>query len=92
MQPLQLLAVPPGKSWGDNAAATAVGHGAPQPPPHSCRSGVTLSLCGYDESEGPVDVPFRMRLQQRLSTTPKGPGRVHVMAFERRTRNQVRDE
>ncbi|KAG2432647.1 hypothetical protein HXX76_008987 [Chlamydomonas incerta] len=84
---MHLLAVPPGKSWGDNAAAAAVSHGVS--PPYSCRSGVTLSLCGYDESEGPVDVPFRMRLQQRLSTTPKGPGRVHVMAFERRTREQA---
>ncbi|KAG2454201.1 hypothetical protein HYH02_001236 [Chlamydomonas schloesseri] len=90
---VHLLAVPPGKSWGDNAAAAAAaGRGAPPPPPYSCRSGVTLSLCGYDESEGPVDVPFRMRLQQRLSTTPKGPGRVHVMAFERRTREQAVSE
>jgi hypothetical protein len=79
---LNALALPPGQ-------AVAGGLDANTPaPPYSCRSGVAVSMCGYDEALGPVTRPFKLRMQQRLM--PKLGQRVHVLALQALTREQVR--
>ncbi|KAG2430820.1 hypothetical protein HXX76_009796 [Chlamydomonas incerta] len=78
---LSALALPPGQ-------AVAGGLDANTPaPPHSCRSGVAVSLCGFDEAEGPVTRPFKLQMQQRL--VPKLGQRVHVLSLERLTKEQA---
>ncbi|KAG2445087.1 hypothetical protein HYH02_008954 [Chlamydomonas schloesseri] len=78
---LSALALPPGQ-------AVAGGLDANTPaPPHSCRSGVAVSLCGFSEAEGPVTRPFKLQMQQRL--VPKLGQRVHVLSLEQLTAEQA---
>ncbi|KAG2445088.1 hypothetical protein HYH02_008955 [Chlamydomonas schloesseri] len=79
---LSALALPPGQ-------AVAGGLDANTPaPPHSCRSGVAVSLCGFSEAEGPVTRPFKLQMQHRILPN-KGPNRVHVLSLEKLTPEQV---
>ncbi|PNH09202.1 Tiny macrocysts protein B, partial [Tetrabaena socialis] len=56
-----------------------VTRGAP-PPPHSCRSGLAVSLAAYSEKLGPTVKNFRMSMDHRLAG---GAGtKVHIVTLE----------
>ncbi|KAG2430818.1 hypothetical protein HXX76_009794 [Chlamydomonas incerta] len=78
---LSALALPPGQAVAGGLDANT------SAPPHSCRSGVAVSLCGFDEAEGPVTRPFKLQMQQRL--VPKLGQRVHVLSLEQLTKEQA---
>ncbi|KAG2431968.1 hypothetical protein HYH02_013184 [Chlamydomonas schloesseri] len=79
---LGALAMPPGQ-------AVAGGLDANTPaPPHSCRSGAVVSLCGFAEAEGAVTRPFRLQMQHRI-LPGRGLTRVHVVSMEQLSKKQA---
>ncbi|KAG2445524.1 hypothetical protein HXX76_000139 [Chlamydomonas incerta] len=80
---LSALAMPPGQAVAGELDATSPA------PPHSCRSGVAVSLCGFAEVEGPVTRPLCMLRMQHRILPGKGLTRVHVLSLEQLSKNQV---
>ncbi|PNH12265.1 Tiny macrocysts protein B [Tetrabaena socialis] len=60
------------------------------PPPHSCRSGLAVSLVGYSEQQGPTVTPFRINIQHRLAAS--GSAKVHIVALEQVTVEEALSE
>ncbi|GFR47567.1 hypothetical protein Agub_g9292 [Astrephomene gubernaculifera] len=77
---LQMLSVP--QTQGTSLDAP--------PPPHSCRSGVPVYLSGYNPDQGPVKVPFKLHVENRL--VPGGGSRIHVISLQHLTEEQATSE
>ncbi|KXZ43099.1 hypothetical protein GPECTOR_102g52 [Gonium pectorale] len=60
---------------------------APPAPPQSCRSGVPVYLSGHTARDGPVRLPFRLRIEPRL--IEGGERRVYAVSLSKITEEEA---
>ncbi|PNH04175.1 Tiny macrocysts protein C, partial [Tetrabaena socialis] len=75
-----------GAYWQELARSQSIHQVTPiVPPPHSCRSGLAVSMVAHSE-QGPIVKPFLLSMEQRLASRPgnggSGTTKVNIVALE----------